>query len=75
MGVFVSQLIRYARISSKFVNFKERTKSLVSRLTKQGYKTKDLRRMGTRFFRDRSALLDKYNINEISVFLKELSLD
>ena len=43
LGVFVSQLIRYAMISSKFVNFKERTKSL-------GYKTKDLRRIGTRFF-------------------------
>ena len=37
-GVFISQLVRYARCCKKFVNFKERTLTLVQRLMKQNFK-------------------------------------
>ena len=44
LGVFYSQLIRYARLNSSFQNFREKSKGLIERLSRQGYKLEDLRR-------------------------------
>ena len=41
MGVFTSQLIRYARICSKYTDFKDKSISLLKRLKNQGYNLAD----------------------------------
>ena len=71
-GVFYSQLIRYARICSKFQSFRLKAKGLVERLIRQGYKVEDLRRISLRFFNERRDLLLKFNINSGNNFLKEI---
>ena len=72
LGVFSSQLIRYARICSKFTDFKDKSASLVNKLRNQGYKISDLKRLGLKFFNERKELVDKYNIPGGNVFLREI---
>ena len=72
LGVFSSQLIRYARICSKFTDFKDKSASLVIKLKNQGYKISDLKRLGLKFFNERKELVDKYNIPGGNVFLREI---
>ena len=68
LGVFLSQLIRYARISSKYEDFCSRSLKLSERLQCQGYKYKELRRLSIRFFHERNSLLHKYNQRDINIF-------
>ena len=72
LGVYTSQLIRYARICSHFDDFKSKSKILVSKLKNQGYTDNDLKRLTLRFFKDRQALLNKYNINDANIFLRSI---
>ena len=72
LGVFLSQLIRYARLNSHFIGFKVRTKQLKDKLLQQGYLDKDLKRIASRFFRDYHDLLSKFNIASPVVFLREI---
>ena len=59
-GVFISQLVRYARCCQQFVHFKERTLHLVKRLLKQGFKFPKLCSTFTKFSRKYFHLLRKY---------------
>ena len=59
-GVFISQLIRYARCCQNFVDFKERTSALISRLLKQNFQLVKLRRTFNKFSSKYSHLLKKY---------------
>ena len=70
LGVFSCQLIRYARICSKFTDFKDKSASLVNKLKNQGYKISDLKRLGLNFFNERKEL--EYNIPGGNVFLREI---
>ena len=72
LGVYTSQLIRYARICSYFEDFKNKSKALVSKLRIQGYRDKDLKRLTLRFFKDRQDLLNKYSINDANIFLRNI---
>ena len=72
LGVFFSQLIRYARISTKFSDFKIRGISLISKLKNQGFMVKDLRKLGLRFFKDKQELLTKYNLSNANDFIKDI---
>ena len=72
LGVYISQLIRYARICSYFEDFKNKSKALVSKLRIQGYRDKDLKRLTLRFFKDRQDLLNKYSINDANIFLRNI---
>ena len=72
LGVFFSQLIRYARINSNFQSFKDKSRGLVERLVGQGYKVEDLRRLSLRFYRERSNILLKYNLSNGNDFIKDL---
>lgn len=60
-GVFVSQLIRYARCCMSAVDFISRTKILVRKLTNQGFKKPRLRRVFEKFAANYYELLFKYN--------------
>ncbi len=59
-GVFISQLVRYARCCQNLIDFKERTLSLVERLKKQGFKFPKLCKTFTKFTRRYPHLLKKY---------------
>ena len=72
LGVYMSQLIRYARICSKFVDFKLKAVSLIKKLKNQGYYDRDLRRLSLKFFRERKEMIDKYNIRDGNAFIGEL---
>ena len=65
-GVFISQLVRYARCCQKFVNFKDRTLNLVQRLVKQNFKFTKLCHSFTKFSKKYSHLLKKYR--EFSIY-------
>lgn len=66
-GVFVSQLIRYARSCMSVTDFIYRTKILVRRLTSQGFKPIRLRHVFEKFAAEHYELMFKYNqpINDI----------
>ena len=59
-GVFISQLVRYARCCENFKDFRERTSILVQRLIKQSFKFTKLCHTFIKFSRKYSFLLRKY---------------
>ena len=59
-GVFISQLVRYARCCQNLTDFRERTSKLVERLKKQGFKFGKLCQTFTKFARKYPHLLKKY---------------
>ena len=59
-GVFISQLVRYARCCQKFVDFQKRTQSLVQRLLKQHFKLTKLCSTFNKFCSKYSRLLKHY---------------
>ena len=72
LGVFYSQLIRFARINTSYQAFKVKCKNLTERLLKQGYKLADLRRLCLRFFKDRNNIVLKYDINDTNIFIRDI---
>ena len=66
-GVFASQLIRYARGCMSVSDFIYRSKILVNKLKRQGFKPNRLKRVFEKFAIDNYELLFKYNqsINDI----------
>ena len=62
-GVFVSQLIRYARCCDAFTDFETRTSVLVNRLLKQGFKITKLKNTFSKFAETYYELLIKYNVH------------
>ena len=58
-GVYISQLIRFARASSNLNDFNYRNKSLYCQLLRQGYRYFNLRKAFSKFYRKHSALLEK----------------
>ena len=72
LGVYYSQLIRYARLSSKYEDFLIRSRSLVDKLKTQSYKEYELKRLTSRFFREKHDIIVKYNIPNTDDFLKNI---
>ena len=50
-GVYISQLIRFARASSHVTDFNTRNKLLNQKLLKQGYQYHKLRKIFSKFYR------------------------
>ena len=59
-GVYISQLVRYARICTSKVDFMNRLRGLPSRLRQQGFLTKLLQRTFTKFFNRHGLIVVKY---------------
>ena len=59
-GVYISQLIRFARVSSHVVDFNARNKSLTAKLLQQGYHK--LRKTFSKFYRRHYELVSKFNV-------------
>ena len=62
-GVFISQLIRYARVCSRYNDFLYRGSILTSKLLKQGYSVEKLKTAFRKFYGCHSDLVGKYNIS------------
>ena len=62
-GVYISQLIRFARASSNVSDFNCRNKALTAKLLKQGYRYHKLRKAFSKFYRRYSELVEKYNVS------------
>ena len=50
-GVYISQLIRFARVSSHAADFNARNKSLTAKLLQQGFRYHKLRKTFSKFYR------------------------
>ena len=61
-GVYISQLIRFARVSSHVADFNARNKSLTNKLLQQGYRYHELRKTFSKFYRRHYELVFKFNV-------------
>ena len=61
-GVIISQLIRFARVSSHVADFNARNKSLTAKLLQQGYRYHKLRKTFSKFYRRHYELVSKFNV-------------
>ena len=62
-GVYIPQLIRFARASSNVSDFNCRNKALTAKLLKQGYRYHKLRKAFSKFYRRHSELVENYNVS------------
>ena len=61
-GVYSSQLIRFARVSSHVADFNARNKSLTAKPLQQGYRYHKLRKTFSKFYRRHYELVSKFNV-------------
>ena len=61
-GVYISQLIRFARVSSHVDDFNTRNKVLTAKLLRQGYRYHKLRKAFSKFYRRHFDIVSKYNV-------------
>ena len=61
-GVYISQLIRFARVASHVADFNARNKSLTAKLLQQGYRYHKLRKTFSKFYRRHYELVSKLNV-------------
>ena len=72
LGTFYGQLIRYARICTKFQHFCERTIALSKRLLGQGFKYHELSKLTKRFFYEKADLIRNYNERNVISFVNHV---
>ena len=72
-GVYISQLIRFARASSYVAEFNTRNKLLTQKLLKQGYRYHKLRKTFSKFYRRYYDLISKFQVGLKSLFRQGLS--
>ena len=60
--VYISQLIRFARVSSHVVDFNARNKSLTAKLLQQGYRYHKLRKTFSKFYHRHYELVSKSSV-------------
>ena len=61
-GVYISQLIRFARVSIHVVDFNARNKCLTAKPLQQGYRYHKLRKTFSKFCRRHYELVSKFNV-------------
>ena len=61
-GVYISQLIRFARVSSHVADLNARNKSLTAKLLQQGYRYHKLQKTFSKFYRRHFELVSKFNV-------------
>ena len=72
-GVYISQLIRFARASSYVTDFNTHNKLLTQKLLKQGYRYHKLRRIFSKFYRQNYDLISKFQVGLKSLLRQRLS--
>ena len=61
-GVYISQLIRFPRVSSHVADFNARNKSLTAKLLQQGARYHKFRKTFSKFYRRHYELVSKFNV-------------
>ena len=72
-GVYISQLIRFARVSCHVDDFNIRNKIMAAKLLKQGYRYHKLRVAFSKFYRQHFDIVSKYNVGLKTNLLQCLS--
>ena len=72
-GVYVSQLVRYARCCSSYSDFLIRHRALVKRLLSQGYKVNRLSNTFKKFYDRHTDLVGQYKKNVCQMFADSIS--
>ena len=72
-GVYISQLIRFARASSYVADFNTRNKLLTQKFLKQGYRYHKLRKTFSKFYRRYYDLISKFQVGLKSLLRQGLS--
>ena len=72
-GVYISRLIRFARVSSHVDDFNTRNKVLTAKLLKQGYRYHKFRNASSKFYRQHFDLVSKYKVGLKTRLLQGLS--
>ena len=72
-GVYISQLIRFARVCNHVTDFNARNKCLTAKLLQQGYRYHKLRKTFSKFYRRHYELNSKYNVGLKTLLSKGLS--
>ena len=72
-GVYISQLIRFARASSHVTYFNTHNKLLTAKLLNQGYRYHKIRKAFSMFNRRHSDLVSKFNVGLKSLLQQGLS--
>ena len=72
-GVHISQLIRFARASSTLSDFNYRNEALTAKLFRQGYRYFKLHKAFSKFYRKRSALVEKYSVSLKTLLQQNIS--
>ena len=61
-GVYISQLIRFARVCNHVTDFNARNICLTAKLLQHGYRYHKLRKTFSKFYRRHNELISKYNV-------------
>ena len=69
-GVYISQLIHFARVCSNVDDFNNRNLFLTAKLLKQGYRYHKIRKAFSKFYHRHSELIVKYNIR-VKILLQQ----
>ena len=72
-GVYISQIIRFARVCSHVEDFNARNKCLTAKLLKQGYRYHKLRKAFSKLYRRHDDLVSKFNVGLKSLLHQGLS--
>ena len=72
-GIYISQLIRFARVSSHVDNFNTRNKVLTAKLLRQGYRCRGLRGAFSGFCRRRLGMVSGCGVGLRALLLRGLS--
>ena len=72
-GVYISQLIIFARVCSHADDFNTRNKCLTAKLLKQGYRYHNLRKPFSKFYHRHYELISKFNVGLKSLLHQGLS--
>ena len=72
-GVYISQLIRIARVSSHVDYFNTHNKVLTAKLLRQGYRYHKIRKVLSKFYRRHFDIVSKYNDGLKTILLQGLS--
>ena len=71
--VYISQLIRFARVSSHVDAFNTRNKVLTAKLLRRGFRYHKLRKAFSKFYRRHFDIVSKYNVGLTTLLLQGLS--
>ena len=72
-GVYISQLIRLARVSCHVDDFNTRNNVLTAKLLRQGYRYHKLRKAFSKVYRRHFDIVSKYNVGLKTLLLQGLS--